>query len=122
MRILLIEPAKPARSVGGEDAFLFEPLALEYVAAGVRDRHDVRILDMRLHGDLPGVLAEYRPHEHPVVGPLLAGGPAALAQKYGLPAGDEYVDHCHLCFLVRRNIVDDLPQYLCPKDTYGDPK
>jgi hypothetical protein len=42
MRILLIEPSKPAASIGGEDVFLFEPLALWYVAAGVCREHDVR--------------------------------------------------------------------------------
>lgn len=35
MKILLIEPAKAAVTMGGEDVFIFEPLALEYVAAGV---------------------------------------------------------------------------------------
>ncbi|MGA0134356.1 MAG: hypothetical protein ACO3ND_08375 [Opitutales bacterium] len=34
MRILLIEPPKAPLSIGGEDVVLFEPLALEYVAAG----------------------------------------------------------------------------------------
>ncbi len=42
MRILLIEPAKSPISMAGEDVFLFEPLALEYVAAGVKDEHEVK--------------------------------------------------------------------------------
>ena len=29
MNILLVEPAKAASTIGGEDVFLFEPLALE---------------------------------------------------------------------------------------------
>ena len=61
MKLLLIEPPKSALTIGGEDAFLFEPLALEYVAAGVAAEHDVRILDMRLDGDLPSALAKYQP-------------------------------------------------------------
>ena len=48
MRILLIEPAKSPVSMAGEDVFLFEPLALEYVAAGVTDDHEVKILDQRI--------------------------------------------------------------------------
>ena len=48
MNILLIEPAKAPRTIGGEDVFLYEPLALEYVAAGVCEDHDVSILDLRL--------------------------------------------------------------------------
>ena len=48
MKILLIQPAKPEKALGGEDFAIFEPLALEYLAAGVASDHDVRILHMRL--------------------------------------------------------------------------
>jgi radical SAM superfamily enzyme YgiQ (UPF0313 family) len=61
MKVLLIEPAKAPRTIGGEDVFLYEPLALEYVAAGVAADHDVRILDMRLDKDLEGVLDSFSP-------------------------------------------------------------
>ncbi|NIO03262.1 MAG: radical SAM protein [Proteobacteria bacterium] len=61
MKILLIEPAKAPLTIGGDDVFLFEPLALEYVAAGVSRNHDVRILDLRLEKDLQGVLEEFCP-------------------------------------------------------------
>ena len=52
MKILLVQPAKPEKALGGEDFSIFEPLALEYLAAGVAGDHDVRILDMRLDPDL----------------------------------------------------------------------
>lgn len=61
MKILLIEPAKPLLAIGGEDVFIFEPLALEYVAAGVLDKHDVKILDLRLEKDLNSILADFQP-------------------------------------------------------------
>jgi len=61
MKILLIQPAKPAKALGGEDFSIFEPLALEYLAAGVAGDHDVRILDMRLDPDLDAVLLDYQP-------------------------------------------------------------
>ena len=62
MKILLIEPPKSPVTIGGEDVFLFEPLALEYVAAVVAKDHDVRILDLRLGGeDLQGILTEFCP-------------------------------------------------------------
>jgi radical SAM superfamily enzyme YgiQ (UPF0313 family) len=61
MKILLVEPPKAQLSVGGEDVFLFEPLALEYVGAGVLADHDVRLLDMRLDHDLAGALEELTP-------------------------------------------------------------
>jgi radical SAM superfamily enzyme YgiQ (UPF0313 family) len=61
MKILLIEPAKSPATVGGEDVFIYEPLALEYVAAGVIGDHDVRILDLRLEKDLRQVLEGFSP-------------------------------------------------------------
>ena len=61
MNILLIEPAKAPRTIGGEDIHLYEPLALEYLAAGVRSDHDVSILDLRLEKDLQAVFERLRP-------------------------------------------------------------
>jgi len=62
MKILLVEPCKAPATIGGEDVFLFEPLALEYVAAGVAQDHEVRILDLRLGNDLCEALEEFQPH------------------------------------------------------------
>src|SRR5512140_2722245 len=61
MRILLVQPPKAPATIGGEDVFIYEPLALEYLAAAVAANHDVRILDLRLHENLQDVLQQYRP-------------------------------------------------------------
>ena len=61
MRILLIEPAKAPISMAGEDVFLFEPLALEYVAAGVSSDHAVKILDQRIDDTVEETLADFHP-------------------------------------------------------------
>ena len=61
MKILLIEPAKASLTIGGDDVFLYEPLALEYLAAGVAKDHEVRILDLRLEKNWPDVLTEFQP-------------------------------------------------------------
>jgi radical SAM superfamily enzyme YgiQ (UPF0313 family) len=61
MKILLIQPPKAAATIGGEDVYVYEPLALEYLAAGVAADHDVRILDLRLSKDLQEVLQNFRP-------------------------------------------------------------
>ena len=61
MKILLVQPPKPEKAVGGDDFSIFEPLALEYLAAGIAGNHDVRILDMRLDPDLDSLLREYQP-------------------------------------------------------------
>jgi len=61
MRILLIEPAKSPVTMGGEDVHLFEPLALEYLAAGVGPRHEVRILDQRIDDTVDQTLEAFAP-------------------------------------------------------------
>lgn len=61
MKILLVQPVKPATALGGEDFAIYEPLALEYLAAGVAGDHDVRILDMRIDPDLDFHLRQYCP-------------------------------------------------------------
>jgi radical SAM superfamily enzyme YgiQ (UPF0313 family) len=61
MKILLIEPTKPAAAIGGDDVFIYEPLALEYLAGGISDRHEVRILDLRLEKGLKRTLTEFQP-------------------------------------------------------------
>jgi radical SAM superfamily enzyme YgiQ (UPF0313 family) len=61
MKILLVQPPKPEKALGGEDFSIFEPLALEYLAAGVVGDHDVRILDMRLDPELDSLLRGYQP-------------------------------------------------------------
>ena len=61
MKILLIQPAKAQKTIGGEDVFIYEPLALEYLASGVKGEHDVKILDMRIDKDLDSQMQKFRP-------------------------------------------------------------
>jgi hypothetical protein len=43
------------------------------------------------------LVACYDPQNHPVIGPLLAGGPAALVSHYELEPDADYGDACELC-------------------------
>jgi len=61
MKVLLIQPPKAARSLLGDEYYMFEPLGLEYVAAGVGGEHEVRLLDMRIEPDVQAVLDEFTP-------------------------------------------------------------
>jgi hypothetical protein len=46
MKVLLIEPATAPLTMGSEDVHIFEPHALEYLAAPLTGNHDVKILDL----------------------------------------------------------------------------
>lgn len=64
---------------------------------------------------------DYAPDSHPICGPLLRGGPAALAEEYGfVHRGDgRYIDACHLCYLVRLSLLDRFHHCLAPRQVYG---
>jgi hypothetical protein len=66
---------------------------------------------------LKQIVEEYEPEKHPIIGPLLEGGPAALIEPE-LMAG-EYADACHLCFSVRKALRQRLPEILAPSQMYG---
>ncbi len=63
----------------------------------------------------------YDPDAHPVVGPLLQGGPAKLARRYEVTSGAGYADACHLCYEVRQALRHRLPEILTPDAMYGVP-
>ena len=61
----------------------------------------------------------YDPHRHPIIGPLVAGGPAELVRRFGLPPKDRYVDACHLCYETRCALRQRYPGTLGPEQVYG---
>jgi hypothetical protein len=56
---------------------------------------------------------------HPICGPLLTGGPAALVQEYNLPHAEAYADACHLCYEARLSLRERFPEILQPDQMYG---
>ena len=68
---------------------------------------------------LKEIMNGYHPEMHPIIGPLMSGGPAELARKYGFDISGGFVSHCHLCFEARRALMDEFPEYLTPKQVYG---
>ena len=69
---------------------------------------------------LTEIVATYDPQAHSVVGPLLAGGPAALVERYDLPHEEAYVDACHLCYEARVMLRERFPEVLGPGHVYGE--
>lgn len=68
---------------------------------------------------LKEIFDEFDPRKHPICGPLLEGGPAKLAETYGLPHREEYADECEFCFDVRLKLRERFPDILCPDQMYG---
>jgi hypothetical protein len=69
---------------------------------------------------LAEIVAAYDPQTHPVIGPLLQGGPAALVERYALPHEETYVDACHLCYEARVMLRERFPECLGPGQMYGE--
>jgi hypothetical protein len=69
---------------------------------------------------LKELIASYDPEAHPIIGPLLEGGPAALVQRYDLPHEDAYIDACHLCYTARDQLRGHFPEFLAPATVYGE--
>lgn len=65
------------------------------------------------------ILAEFQPETHPIVGPLIVGGPAALAQHHATVPDAGYVDACHLCDSTRHALRAQFPTVLAPDQMYG---
>ena len=68
---------------------------------------------------LKQICEEYDPDAHPVCGPLLAGGPAALVTEYHLNHRSHYADACHLCYEARTALRTRFPDLLAPDQMYG---
>lgn len=68
---------------------------------------------------LKQICEEYDPETHPICGPLLEGGPAALAGEYNIPHSPRYADACHLCYELRKTLRSRFPGVLCPDQMYG---
>jgi MoaA/NifB/PqqE/SkfB family radical SAM enzyme len=62
---------------------------------------------------------DYDAEAHPICGPLLSGGPAALVTKYNLPHASSYADACHLCYEARTTLRARFPEVLAPDQMYG---
>ena len=67
---------------------------------------------------LSELMKNYTASSHPGCGPLVRGGPAALAQDLGYVSPAGVADACHLCFLARRSAIGRYPEILCPLQVY----
>ncbi len=72
-----------------------------------------------LERPLAEIMGGYDPDAHPIIGPLLSGGPAGLVKHHDLEHEHAYADACHLCYLSRRRLRERFPQDLPLDQMYG---
>jgi MoaA/NifB/PqqE/SkfB family radical SAM enzyme len=141
-------PSASGQLPSGESAVMFRGRAATTLVDRVRRRpwqeftecpHEDLSDPGRLHVDPPGyvqvcqgiaignlfqeplreILARYGAETHPIVGPLVAGGPAELARRHGVGTSDGYADACHLCYEARLALRPRFPEQLAPAQMYG---
>ncbi|MGQ4875627.1 MAG: radical SAM protein [Promethearchaeia archaeon] len=65
------------------------------------------------------IINNYDPLLHPIIRPLLEGGPAKLIEEYHIDHKIKYADECHLCYEARKTLLARFPKLLGPKQVYG---
>jgi hypothetical protein len=68
---------------------------------------------------LSELINQYDCDSHPIAEPIAKGGPARLAEEYGVEHEEQYVDVCHFCYMLRLALLDRFPEYLAPRQVYG---
>ena len=68
---------------------------------------------------LTDLVDAWEPLKEPIAGPLIRGGPAALARRLRHAPAEGYASACHLCYDARRGARDRLPRHLGPPQVYG---
>jgi MoaA/NifB/PqqE/SkfB family radical SAM enzyme len=104
----------PHEDLQQPDRLHVDPLGLAHLCQGLA-------LGNVLAEGLRRICERYDPLSHPICGPLLEGGPAELARRYGLRPAPEYADACHLCDESRRALRSRFPDVLGPDQMYGVP-
>jgi hypothetical protein len=89
-----------------------DPLGNLHICQGV-------VIGNLFEKSLKQICLEYDADTHPVCGPLLSGGPAALVEEYNLPHASRYADACQLCYEARLALRARLPGCLQPDQMYG---
>ncbi|MGQ9586809.1 MAG: radical SAM protein [Thermoplasmata archaeon] len=51
---------------------------------------------------LKRIMKELEPDRHPIIGPLMRGGPVALAKEHHVRPVRSYADACHMCYETRK--------------------
>ena len=123
--VLVLAEAVPLLATGGEWrhrvqwSFPVESIAVHLDPLGNLHLCQGICIGNLFRTPLREICRTYDPAEHPVIGPLLAGGPAELARRYDVSPRAAYADACHLCYETRLALRPRFPDALHPDQMYG---
>jgi hypothetical protein len=80
------------------------------------------IIGNLLEKSIKDICDSFDPRSHPILGPLLAGGPLLLSEYNHLAHSSHYADACHLCYETRFLLRNNYPNILAPDQMYCDPE
>jgi len=66
------------------------------------------------------IIQSYNASSHPIMKPLVEGGPTALVKEFEIPHNQTYADACHLCYETRLQLRARFPAVLAPGQMYGE--
>ncbi|UCF37148.1 MAG: radical SAM protein [Acidobacteriota bacterium] len=102
----------PYEELGQPDRVHIDPYGNLHVCQGI-------VIGNLLEKPLAEISGEYDPAKHPIVGPVLEGGPHELARRSGLTSEGRFNDACHLCYQTRKQLLSRHPRELGPSEMYG---
>jgi hypothetical protein len=107
-----ISLARPHEDLSDPGRLHVDPFGNLHICQGIVAGNVLRL-------PLLGVFKGFDPKSHPIIGPLIAGGPVELVGRYGLPHNELYADACHLCYEARKALRRRFPEFLGPDQAYG---
>jgi len=66
------------------------------------------------------IIKSYNANSHPIMKPLVEGGPVSLVKEFNIPHKQTYADACHLCYEARLQLRARFPDLLAPGQMYGE--
>lgn len=105
-------------SPSGSKAGLINPLSIHIDPYGYVQLCQGICIGNAFEHPLSKIIKDYNPSTHPIIAPILKGGPAELARCFALNGG-EFADPCHLCYTIRCSLRRDFPCILEPDVVYG---
>ena len=102
----------PYENLEDPDRVHIDPYGNVHICQGI-------VLGNLLEKPLQKIATEFNPRQHPILGPLIIGGPVELACSRGVAQRERYADACHFCYEVRDSLRARFPEILRPPEIYG---